>query len=170
MRYPQTFPPSVSATPCQCNRTIPYQVRRYATLAGFGAAPQPSFASAANGLGTAYNSTTAPVPRSGFVLGSKAAIPDHSETGSQLRQPSRIRCFLRFKLADDRRVGRKVFAAGGGVSRGQLRSLKLRARFNYDPGARGRSDQILTRTGALAAVARETAPCARSSRPTNAGQ
>src|SRR5271170_7054168 len=29
MRYPQTFPPSVSPTPCQCNRTIPYQVRRY---------------------------------------------------------------------------------------------------------------------------------------------
>src|SRR5271169_6338669 len=29
MRYPQTFPPSVSPTPWQCNRTIPYQVRRY---------------------------------------------------------------------------------------------------------------------------------------------
>jgi hypothetical protein len=29
MRYPQTFPPSVSPTPRQCNRTIPYQVRRY---------------------------------------------------------------------------------------------------------------------------------------------
>jgi hypothetical protein len=29
MRYPQTFPPSVSPTPRQCNRTIPYLVRRY---------------------------------------------------------------------------------------------------------------------------------------------
>jgi hypothetical protein len=29
MRYPQTFRPSVSPTPCQCNRTIPNQGRRY---------------------------------------------------------------------------------------------------------------------------------------------
>ena len=29
MRYLQTFPPSAFLTPRQCNRTIPYQVRRY---------------------------------------------------------------------------------------------------------------------------------------------
>jgi hypothetical protein len=29
MRYLQSFPPSISPTPRQCNRAIPYQIRRY---------------------------------------------------------------------------------------------------------------------------------------------
>src|ERR1700692_4024644 len=38
-------------------------------LAGFGAAPQPYFASSVAGSGAGYNSPAAPIPRSGFVHG-----------------------------------------------------------------------------------------------------
>ena len=43
-------------------------------LAGFGAAPQPSFYLSGKWVwAPAYNSTTAPIPRSGFVLGRNLA-------------------------------------------------------------------------------------------------
>jgi hypothetical protein len=43
-------------------------------LAGFGAAPQPYFAATVNGSGVGYNLSAAPIPRSGFVLGSTPAV------------------------------------------------------------------------------------------------
>src|ERR1700692_4738241 len=54
-------------------------------LAGFGAAPQPYFASAVDRSGAGYDSFPAPIPRSGFVHG---RIADSLPTFSPCRLPS----------------------------------------------------------------------------------
>jgi hypothetical protein len=57
---------------------------RGSALAGFGAAPQPYFASSVDGSGIGYNSPAAPIPRSGLVHGWKTDGPHLSSFACNL--------------------------------------------------------------------------------------